>query len=62
MVALFSLMPDNLWQSPRWTGIAVTDCVLEGAIFCIPIWILWDLHTPISYKATIMMSFASRLL
>jgi hypothetical protein len=48
-------------QTNRWVGIAVTDSLLELAIFAIPIWILWDVSTQRSYKAMILVAFASRL-
>jgi hypothetical protein len=49
-------------QTKRWIGIAVTDSILELAIFAIPIWILWDVNTIRSYKAMVLLAFASRLL
>ncbi|KAK5136331.1 hypothetical protein LTR08_003704 [Meristemomyces frigidus] len=44
-----------------WTGIALSNGILELAIFAMPIWIVWDLQTSFAYKAMIVMTFASRL-
>jgi hypothetical protein len=34
---------DKYIQGSRWQGIAATDCLLELAMFVIPVWILWSL-------------------
>jgi hypothetical protein len=51
-----------LSQSGRWIGIAITDSILELAIFAVPVWILYPIHTQRSYKSMILIAFASRLL
>jgi hypothetical protein len=52
----------NLSKSGRWIGIAITDSVLELAIFAVPVWILYPINTQRSYKSMILSAFASRLL
>jgi hypothetical protein len=52
----------NLSKSGRWIGIAITDSLLELAIFAVPVWILYPIHTQRSYKSMILTAFASRLL
>jgi len=56
------LLTSNLPKSERWIGIAITDSILELAIFAIPVWILYPVHTQRSYKSMILVAFASRLL
>jgi hypothetical protein len=56
------LLTSNPSKSGRWIGIAITDSILELAIFAIPVWILYPIHTQRSYKSMILAAFASRLM
>lgn len=57
-----TLLTSNLSKSGRWISIAITDSILELAIFAVPVWILYPIHTQCSYKSMILIAFASRLL
>ena len=56
------LLTSSFSKSGRWIGIAITDSLLELAIFAVPVWILYPIHTQRSYKSMILIAFASRLL
>jgi hypothetical protein len=56
------LLTANFSKSGRWIGIAITDSILELAIFAVPVWILYPIRTQRSYKSMILIAFASRLL
>jgi hypothetical protein len=56
------LLTQILSKSGRWIAIAITDSILELAIFAVPVWILYPIHTQRSYKSMILIAFASRLL
>lgn len=52
----------NKAQSSRWTGVAVSDAVLEVLLFCLAAFVVYPLQMRVKRKAEVLASFAPRLM
>lgn len=51
----------NFLQFERWLGIEIVAAILEFTLWLLSIYFIWNLHMPLSKRASVAAIFACRL-